>query len=74
LPFSDGQYYEEYLVNVEALSQQLALRGFGPPKREPVSETAAVFAAHNRQLAAELTAADREWLGLFATLLYRRKS
>ena len=31
------------------------------------------FAAQNRPLAAELTAADREWLGLYATLIYRRE-
>jgi hypothetical protein len=72
LPFSDGQYYEEYLVNVDALSRQLALRGFGAPVRTAVADAIPEFSAANRPLAAELTAADREWLGMFATLLYRK--
>ena len=72
LPFSDGQYYEEFLTNVDALSRQLALRGFAKPARATVADAIDEFAAANRPLAAELTAADREWLGLYATLMYRR--
>jgi SAM-dependent methyltransferase len=72
LPFSDGQYYDEYLVNVTALTKVLAARGFGAPTRISVADTIAGFAAQNRPLAAELTAADREWLSLYATLEFRR--
>jgi hypothetical protein len=73
LPFSDGQYYEECLVNVGALSKVLAARGFGAPVQRPIVDSIDEFAAQNRPLAAELTAADREWLGLYATLVYRRE-
>jgi len=73
LPFSDGQYYDEYLVNVGALSKALAARGFSAPVQQSVSDSIDEFAAQNRPLAAELTAADREWLGLYATLIYRRE-
>jgi hypothetical protein len=50
----------------------LAARGFGAPTRISVADTIAGFAAQNRPLAAELTAADREWLSLYATLEFRR--
>ena len=73
LPFSDGQYYDEYLVNVAALSKVLAARGFGAPMQTSVANSVDEFAAQNRPLAAELTVADRDWLGLYATLVYRRE-
>jgi hypothetical protein len=73
LPFSDGRHYDEYLVNVGALSKVLAARGFGAPTRRAVADSVDEFAAQNKPLAAELTAADREWLGLYATLVYRRE-
>ena len=72
LPFSDGQYYDEYLVNVAAFSKVLAARGFALAERRAVADSIDDFAAANRPLASELTRADREWLGLYATLVYLR--
>jgi SAM-dependent methyltransferase len=73
LPFSDGKYYPEYLLNVDALSRALAARGFGAPVRTPISDSIGAFTAQHRALAEELSAADREWLALYATLTYTRE-
>lgn len=73
LPFSDGRYYPEYLLNVDALSRALAARGFGAPVRTPVSDSIGDFTAQHKPLAEELSAADREWLALYATLTYTRE-
>ena len=73
LPFSDGKYYPEYLLNIDALSRALAARGFGAPTRTPVSDSIGDFMAQHRALGEELSAADREWLALYATLTYTRE-
>ena len=72
LPFSDGRYYEEFLVNIDVLSKALSVRGFGAPVRRSVADSIPEFTEQNRPLAAELTDADKEWLSMYATLVYKR--
>lgn len=60
LPFSQGQYYEEFLVNSTALAEALARYGFRLLEtRVPEARGA-------------LSAADREYLKLFGAHVFRR--
>jgi SAM-dependent methyltransferase len=72
LPFSDGQYYEEYLVNAQQLVAEFAARGFALLASARVAARIPDFAARHRELAATLTAGDRAWLGLYGELVFRR--
>jgi hypothetical protein len=72
LPFSDGGYYEEFLVNPAALGAELGARGFS---RVPTAANAAAaipeFEARNHQLT--LTEGDRRWLSLYGELVFVRE-
>jgi hypothetical protein len=74
LPFSDGQYYEEYLVNTEVLAAEFRARGFRLLERALVSEYLPDFEARNRTVAALLTPGDRRYLALYGTFVFRRDS
>ncbi|MFA6165754.1 MAG: hypothetical protein WC700_04000 [Gemmatimonadaceae bacterium] len=73
LPFSDGRYYEEFLVNTAALTREFVARGFSVVAETRASDAIPEFASRNRQLAAALTAADRQWLALYGERVYRRE-
>ena len=72
LPFSDGNYYEEYLVNFAALGAELARYGFATREISSASASVPEFEARNR-LAGALTAGDRKYLELYAEAVYVRK-
>lgn len=68
LPFSNGELYEEYLVNFDAWAKILGRRGFDLEAVQPFEELFDEFT--DRQ---PLTQGDREWLGLFSAARFRRR-
>lgn len=71
LPFSDGSYYEEYLVNTRAVAAEFAARGFTAAGDTSLATLIPEFETRNRTAAA-LTPGDRAYLGLFCELVFRR--
>lgn len=72
LPFSEGQYYEEYLVNTKALTAEFVSRGFSLVAKADMTKSIADFSARNHALAALLTEDDRRYLSLYGELVYER--
>ena len=72
LPFSDGQYYEEFLVNTKVLIAEFAARGFSCAVEAGVLNSLPNFEAHNRAQARLLTDGDRRWLALYGELVFQR--
>jgi SAM-dependent methyltransferase len=72
LPFSDGEYYEEYLVNVEALAAEFTKRGFTRTEYRSVAKSLPDFEARNRALAGQLTPGDRAYLALYSELCFAK--
>jgi hypothetical protein len=72
LPFSDGRYYPEYLVNAKALTAEFLARGFAARAATNAADSLPEFEARDRQLAAQLTPGDRRYLGLYGELVYVR--
>lgn len=70
LPFSAGAYYEEYLVSTAELGAQLEARGLRLEHKETMDASIADWEARNPGQARTLTAADREWLGLYGSLVF----
>lgn len=70
LPFSGGEYYEEYLVNSKSLSAAFGIRGFRLLEEVGVAGKLPAFEAHNRAVFRQLTEADRKYLGLYGELVY----
>jgi hypothetical protein len=72
LPFSEGRYYEEYLVNTKALAAEFASRGFSLVAAASAVNSVPDFEARNRALAGLLTEGDRKWLALYGELVFQR--
>jgi hypothetical protein len=72
LPFSEGRYYEEFLVNTKSLTAEFAARGFSLTARTSVAKSIPDFEARNRALAGLLTEGDRKWLAFYGELVYQR--
>jgi SAM-dependent methyltransferase len=72
LPFSSGQYYEEFLVNTRALAAEFEARGFALASEASIADSILEFEARNRAVAALLTPGDRRYLALYHELVFRR--
>ncbi len=72
-PFSDGAYYEEYLVNVEALTAEFEARGFELVGAPAFDEAFNAFRARNPTMHKMLTKDDLEFLGLYGEIIFRRR-
>ena len=72
LPFSDGRYYEEFLVNTKVLTAEFAARGFSRTASASVTESIPDFESRNRAVAGLLTEGDRKWLSLYGELVFTR--
>lgn len=70
LPFSDGQYYEEFLVNQKALEAEFAARGFSLVAAAGVAD--ALRNPELREVVSRLTGPDRAYLALYGELVFRR--
>ena len=73
LPFSGGEYYEEFLVNVDYLVDIFAKRGFELAEKKSFGDYVADFKAHNRNLYNQLTDGDLLFLSLYGELIFTRK-
>ncbi len=73
LPFSSGQYYDEYLVNLEYLTKLFAERGFHRASFTTLDAFLSEFGAREPNLAHQLTAADKHYLGLYCELVFTRE-
>jgi hypothetical protein len=72
LPFSDGRFYEEYLVNTESLEATFVARGFSLKSSTNAASLIPNFEVRNRALASLLTAGDKQYLSLYGELVFRR--
>jgi SAM-dependent methyltransferase len=71
LHFAGGEYYEEFLVNVAALSAEMKARGFAP-EAPPVyaADLVGAFRAQRPELAGRLSPQDLEYLTLIMGLTF----
>ena len=69
MPFSQGEYYEEFLVNVAALTSAMKRARFDKTRDGGFEEYEADFA-----LASELTDGDRAYLHLYGFAAYVRRA
>ena len=73
LPFSDGEYYQEYLVNVDSLVAEFSVRGFSATGETPTfKEYFRDFEIQNPAMFNQLTSDDFTFLGLFGEIVLKR--
>ena len=72
LPFSDGAYYEEALVNKRAVVAALRSQDFALTVDASLADSIPDFAARNHAVASQLSAGDRAWLALYRELVFQR--
>ncbi|MDE2097669.1 MAG: hypothetical protein KGL39_10510 [Patescibacteria group bacterium] len=72
LPFSDGKYYEEFLVNVDALVKMFEDRGFSHASTILVEKRLDDFRAHNPEMFRALSDDDKRYLSLFGVLVLKK--
>jgi hypothetical protein len=73
-PFSNGEYYEENLVNVAALTKAFKDGQFILESSIKVVDSLADFENVNPALSRFLTPGDKEYLALYGALVFVRKS
>lgn len=72
LPFSDGHFYDECLVNVSAFTTAFTARGFRHTATRGFDLYFGDFAARNLSLAERLSDADHQYLRLYGEIVYTR--
>ena len=72
LPFSHGEYYEEYLVNLDTLSAEFKLRGFKLQSVIGFEEHKESFKHDNPKVYAQLTEEDFKYLSLYGELIFTK--
>lgn len=72
LPFSDGEYYEEYLTNTRVFADEFSAQGFTLVESGSVAESLSDFELRNGRVASQLTAGDKQYLSLYGELVFRR--
>lgn len=70
LPFSRGEYYEEYLSNVVELRKIFEKRGLRMHSFDHLTEKFGQGFASQRGRGAALTESDEKWLGLFVGVVF----
>lgn len=73
LPFSNGEYYEECLVNVSALVAEFSARGFALVEAPPFDTYFGDFRERNPTMHKMLTPEDFEFLSLYGEIILRRE-
>ena len=73
LPFSNGKYYEEYLVNVDWLIAEFSTRGFTVVSTPTFDAFFDEFRTRNPTMHNTLTAADLEFLSLYGEIILKRE-
>jgi hypothetical protein len=72
LPFSDGRFYEEYLVNTKLVTKEFTDRGFRLKATTNAAALIPDFEARNRTVAELLTEGDKKYLSLYGELIFSR--
>lgn len=72
LPFSNGEYYEEYLVNISYLTNELKKYGFKLLSKTPVSEIISDFTLKNPSVASNLSKDDIKYLSLYGEVVFQK--
>lgn len=72
LPFSNGEYYEEFLVNTDYLTKELKKYGFSLLSKTPVSDIISDFNMKNPSVSSSLTKDDLTYLSLYGELVFQK--
>lgn len=72
LPFSNGEYYEEYIVNIDHLTKELKKYGFSLLSKNSVSDIISDFTLKNPSVASSLTKDDLLYLSLYGELVFQK--
>lgn len=72
LPFSGGEYYREYLVNIPFLEKIAAKHGFKTIASDSFASLFRQFKKNNPKVYAELDAADREYIALYSFIVLEK--
>jgi len=71
-PFSAGQYYREYLVNIDVVIAAFVKEGFQYRQNGPFTDWMSKYAEYNSDMAKQLTDSDITYTGLYQYVsLYR---
>ena len=73
LPFSNGKYYDEYLVNVQELVTEFSARGFKLVEAPTFDSHFNEFKTRNPSEYKLLTPEDFVYLGLYGEIIFRRE-
>jgi hypothetical protein len=70
--FAGGEYYEEYLLNLDMLEREFKLMGFELEDRRGAAEYIDAYQASGSKHAAQLTPADIEYIELYGEICFVR--
>lgn len=73
LPFSNGEYYREFLVNYDHLQSVFEANGFQLVKTDGFESLLRPYKKQNAKGYSSMTEADREWVSLYGYLIFERK-
>lgn len=73
LPFSNGGYYREYLVNYEHVESTFAKHGFKVIKTDSFGSLLRTYKKQNGRGYASLSVSDREYVALYGFMILEKK-
>ena len=72
LPFSDGKYYTENLINTDILNEELTRKKIRLIERKSFGEYLESFSECKEKLYNQLTDVDKEYVSLYHVYIYRK--
>jgi len=72
MPFSDGQYYDEYLVNTDRLAEEFCNRGFKKIASASIADHLKLFAEYDPVTTKLLSDNDKLYLSLYGEMVFER--
>lgn len=72
LPFSDGRYYKEYLVNYQYVQEVFEANGFRLVKTDSFESLLRLYKKQNSKGFSEMTNADKEWVALYGYMIFEK--
>jgi len=73
LPFSDGELYEENLVNIDYITKLMRQLKFKLVMNRPFSHLFEQYKAHNKSKYDELSDDDKKYLDLYSFVVYQKQ-
>lgn len=73
LPFSNGEYYDEFLVNVDTLTREFEARGFSVIGTPTFNSSFDEFRTRNPTMAKMLGPEDFQFLSLYGEIILKRE-